>query len=293
MRVIATIAGKSAFEIGVKPGSTLAPHATAQGKLLLAFGGEAAIERVLGEVAVAQHAVDHHGTRAAARRDRADPAAGVGDRAEPVGDRAERAGGADLRRARNLRRRDRDRRFDPVHPRRPVGEADPPDRRGGKRISVTIGYRETNLIVMPGLMSASTTSTKEHGRQARHDEKNAADLTTRVGTLTLKNPLIAAAGRAPDRGGGRAPRARGRRRRRGGEVDQRARGRQGPAAARRVSPCSTSSGVRSRGMPSAPMSATIATRSGLTPQPFDAWLEQTARLDREAAKSTTPTRSRA
>ena len=32
------------------------------------------------------------------------------------------------------------------------------------------------------------------------------------------------------------------------------------------------------------MSATIATRSGLTPQPFDAWLEQTARLDREAAK---------
>jgi dihydroorotate dehydrogenase len=36
---------------------------------------------------------------------------------------------------------------------------------------------------------------------------------------------------------------------------------------------------------SAPMSATIATRSGLTPQSFDAWLEQTARLDREAAKS--------
>jgi dihydroorotate dehydrogenase len=33
------------------------------------------------------------------------------------------------------------------------------------------------------------------------------------------------------------------------------------------------------------MSATIATRSGLTPQPFDQWLEQTARLDREAAKN--------
>jgi dihydroorotate dehydrogenase (NAD+) catalytic subunit len=33
------------------------------------------------------------------------------------------------------------------------------------------------------------------------------------------------------------------------------------------------------------MSATIATRSGLTPQDFDIWLEQTARLDREAAKS--------
>jgi len=35
----------------------------------------------------------------------------------------------------------------------------------------------------------------------------------------------------------------------------------------------------------APMSATIACRSGLTPQPFDAWLEQTLALDREAARS--------
>ena len=35
---------------------------------------------------------------------------------------------------------------------------------------------------------------------------------------------------------------------------------------------------------SAPMSVTIATRSGLTPQSFDAWLAQTAQLDREAAK---------
>lgn len=32
----------------------------------------------------------------------------------------------------------------------------------------------------------------------------------------------------------------------------------------------------------APASATIACRSGLTPQPFDAWLEQCASLDREA-----------
>src|SRR4051794_32166894 len=47
MRVIATIAGKSAFEIGVKPGSMLAPHATAQGKLQLAFAGDA--DRVLGK----------------------------------------------------------------------------------------------------------------------------------------------------------------------------------------------------------------------------------------------------
>ena len=49
MRVIATIGGKSAFEIGVKPGSTLATHATAQGKLLLAFGGDAVVERSLAK----------------------------------------------------------------------------------------------------------------------------------------------------------------------------------------------------------------------------------------------------
>src|SRR5205807_10171946 len=47
MRVLATIAGKSAFEIGVKPGSTLAAHATAQGKLMLAYGGEGAMDRIL------------------------------------------------------------------------------------------------------------------------------------------------------------------------------------------------------------------------------------------------------
>jgi len=34
--------------------------------------------------------------------------------------------------------------------------------------------------------------------------------------------------------------------------------------------------------PQAPASATIACRSGLTPQPFDAWLAQTVALDREA-----------
>jgi IclR family transcriptional regulator, KDG regulon repressor len=49
MRVIATIGGKSAFEIGVKPGSTLSAHATAQGKLMLAFGGEAILERSLAK----------------------------------------------------------------------------------------------------------------------------------------------------------------------------------------------------------------------------------------------------
>src|SRR5436190_11045810 len=49
MRVIATIAGRSAYEIGVKPGSMLATHATAQGKLLLAFGGDAVMERSLAK----------------------------------------------------------------------------------------------------------------------------------------------------------------------------------------------------------------------------------------------------
>jgi DNA-binding IclR family transcriptional regulator len=49
MRVIATIAGKSAFEIGVKPGSMLTAHATAQGKLMLAYGGDAAMDRVLSK----------------------------------------------------------------------------------------------------------------------------------------------------------------------------------------------------------------------------------------------------
>jgi DNA-binding IclR family transcriptional regulator len=33
----------------VKPGSTLAAHATAQGKLMLAYGGDAAMERVLAK----------------------------------------------------------------------------------------------------------------------------------------------------------------------------------------------------------------------------------------------------
>src|SRR5258708_15525197 len=34
--------------------------------------------------------------------------------------------------------------------------------------------------------------------------------------------------------------------------------------------------------PQAPPSVTVACRSGLTPQSFDAWLEQTVALDREA-----------
>ena len=49
MRVIATIAGKSAFEIGVKPGSMLPANATAQGKLMLAYGSEAVAARLLSK----------------------------------------------------------------------------------------------------------------------------------------------------------------------------------------------------------------------------------------------------
>ena len=50
-------------------------------------------------------------------------------------------------------------------------------------------------------------------------------LNTRVGRVELKNPLIAALGRAPDRRRRRAPRARGRRRRGRRQVDQRIAGR--------------------------------------------------------------------
>ena len=40
MRVISMLSGRSPFEIGVRPGSLLAFHATAQGKIGLAFGPE-------------------------------------------------------------------------------------------------------------------------------------------------------------------------------------------------------------------------------------------------------------
>ena len=40
MRIIGTMPGRSDVEMGVKPGSLLAMHSSAQGKLALAFGGE-------------------------------------------------------------------------------------------------------------------------------------------------------------------------------------------------------------------------------------------------------------
>src|SRR4051812_6585730 len=111
-----------------------------------------------------------------------------------------------------------------------------------------------------------------------------ADLTTRIGAVTLKNPLIAAAAehlidaagvsRAIAAGAG-AVVVKSTNEREGGK-DQLQRAEYAvlddqwkPVAWNR----------------SAPMSATIACRSGLTPQDFGAWLEQTARLDREAARS--------
>src|SRR3954447_17257809 len=110
-----------------------------------------------------------------------------------------------------------------------------------------------------------------------------ADLTTRIGAVTLKNPLIAAAAEhLIDEAGVRRAIAAGAgavvvksiNEREGGK-DQLQRAEYGVLDAQ-WRPVAWDA--------SAPLSATIATRSGLTPQSFDAWLEQTARLDREAAK---------
>ena len=110
-----------------------------------------------------------------------------------------------------------------------------------------------------------------------------ADLTTRVGTLTLKNPLIAApAEHLIEEPGVRRALAAG----------------VGAVVVKSINEREAAKDQLQRAEfavldelwrpvkwdAAAPMSATIATRSGLTPQPFDAWLEQTARLDREAAK---------
>ena len=46
MRVLATVSGKSAIEIGVKQGSLMAFHSTAQGKIALAFGPPDLLPRV-------------------------------------------------------------------------------------------------------------------------------------------------------------------------------------------------------------------------------------------------------
>ncbi len=45
--IVATLPGNSNVEIGVKPGSSLSLHASAQGKVALAFGGDALMRRLM------------------------------------------------------------------------------------------------------------------------------------------------------------------------------------------------------------------------------------------------------
>jgi IclR family transcriptional regulator, KDG regulon repressor len=47
VHIVATLAGKSNVEIGVKPGSSLSLHASAQGKVALAFGDEGLMRRLM------------------------------------------------------------------------------------------------------------------------------------------------------------------------------------------------------------------------------------------------------
>lgn len=47
MRIVGTLPGTSNVEMGVKPGSVLSMHASAQGKIALAFGEEALLRRVM------------------------------------------------------------------------------------------------------------------------------------------------------------------------------------------------------------------------------------------------------
>ena len=111
-----------------------------------------------------------------------------------------------------------------------------------------------------------------------------ADLTTRVGRMSLKNPLIAAAAEhLIDEAGVRRAIAAGA----GAVVVKSINEREGGKDQLQRAEYAVLDD-QWRPVPwnaSAPMSATIACRSGLTPQSFDEWLEQTARLDREAAKS--------
>jgi dihydroorotate dehydrogenase (NAD+) catalytic subunit len=110
------------------------------------------------------------------------------------------------------------------------------------------------------------------------------DMTTRVGAVTLKNPLIAAAAEhLIEEAGVRRAIAAG-----AGAVVVKSVNEREAAKDQLQRAEYTVLDEHWRPVPwnaAAPMSATIATRSGLTPQSFEAWLEQTARLDREAAKS--------
>ena len=109
------------------------------------------------------------------------------------------------------------------------------------------------------------------------------DMATRVGAVTLKNPLIAAAAEhlIEEAGVRRALRAGV-----GAVVVKSVNEREAAKDQLQRAEFAVLD-AEWRPLPwnaAAPMSATIATRSGLTPQSFDAWLAQTAQLDREAAK---------
>jgi dihydroorotate dehydrogenase len=110
------------------------------------------------------------------------------------------------------------------------------------------------------------------------------DPTTRVGALTLKNPLIAAAAEhLIDEAGVRRALAAGA----GAVVVKSINEREAAKDQLQRAEYAVLDELW-RPLPwdaSAPMSATIACRSGLTPQAFDPWLEQTVRLDRAAAQS--------
>jgi dihydroorotate dehydrogenase (NAD+) catalytic subunit len=110
-----------------------------------------------------------------------------------------------------------------------------------------------------------------------------SDLTTRVGALTLKNPLIAApAEHLLEEAGVRRALAAGV----GAVVVKSTNEREGGKdQLQRAEYVALDEHWRPVAWDaSAPLSATVATRSGLTLQSFDEWLEQIARLDREAAK---------
>src|SRR5215203_3144847 len=108
-------------------------------------------------------------------------------------------------------------------------------------------------------------------------------LTTKIGAVVLKNPLIAAsAEHLTDESGIRAALSAG-----VGAVVVKSTN-EVPAAKDQLDRAEYMVLDENwRPVPwnaAAPASATVACRSGLTPQPFAAWLEQTARLDREARR---------
>lgn len=109
-----------------------------------------------------------------------------------------------------------------------------------------------------------------------------AGLATSIGRLTLKNPLIAAAAEhLIDADGVRAALAAG-----VGAVVVKSTNEVEAAKDQLQRAEYMVLDERWRPVPwnaDAPASSTIACRSGLAPQPFDAWLEQTVTLDREAA----------